>query len=124
MLNKPFRIALEMAYFYRPDAKIEAWRQRNADRSAVGLKDSGRTAGWFSGYPEFGLALMPSTIIHLQLMAQSAGKKLSPFENGLQTEWRNRIFIKINYYSGFESQNYGFKYTMDSSGTCLSLCFW
>ena len=109
-----FRIALEMAYFYRPDAKNEALRQRNADRSARWAKRilEEQPAG-FQDIQNLNLALENAINYHSFTNDELSQlvKKLSPFENGLQTEWLKSNFQKDKLLlRGSESQNYGFKY--------------
>jgi hypothetical protein len=109
-----FRIALEMAYFYHPDEKMAAWRQKNALRSAHWVKKilELQPAG-FEDIQSFNLALENSINYHSFTSDElnSLVKLLSPFENGLQTDWLKSRYQKDKILlRGSEAQNYGFKY--------------
>jgi energy-coupling factor transporter ATP-binding protein EcfA2 len=109
-----FRVALELGYHYNPDPQISEWRKRNALRSARwSYKIAETQPANFDDIQDFTLAL--ENAINYKIFTSDEIKKLlqvlSPFENGLQTEWLKSNFSKDKLLlRGSQGTNYGFKH--------------
>lgn len=106
-----FRVTLEFAYQHNPDEQIDAWRKRNAKRSAdwVNYILSKQPAD-FHDIQNFNLAL-ENVLIHKvdeKQVTEWIGI-LSPFESNEQSSW-----IKSNYdkekFLVRGAQDYGFRH--------------
>ncbi|HLY68770.1 MAG TPA: hypothetical protein VKR53_03505 [Puia sp.] len=107
-----YRVELELAYYYNADILIDTWRKRNAARSARWVLQIANTqTPHFDDIQNFNLAL--ENAINYHAFTNDDIKNLlsilSPFENGLKTDW-----LKSNYHPdkllirGF--LQYGFKF--------------
>ncbi len=116
MLNEmnQFRVALEIGFYYNPDPRIAAWRKQNALRSARWCyRIAEKQPADFDDIQNFTVALENG--INYEAFSDDELKQLlrilSPFENGLKTEW-----LKSNFYKdkllirGSAATNYGFKF--------------
>ncbi|SRR5579871_1297892 len=107
-----YRVDLELAYYYNPDSLINKWRKNNVARSAsLVLKVANAQPAGFDDIQNFNLAL-ENAINYLAFSGDDIKNLLSilsPFENGLKTDW-----LKTNFYidklleRGF--LGYGFKF--------------
>jgi hypothetical protein len=109
-----FRVALELGYFYIPDPRIDTLRKHNALQSGrwVSYILQKQPAG-FQDIGNFTLAL--ENAINYRAFSPQELKKitntLSPFENGLQTEWLKSNFHRNQLMErGAIRQNYGFSH--------------
>jgi energy-coupling factor transporter ATP-binding protein EcfA2 len=107
-----FRVVLEFGYYYNPDPAIAQWRQNNALRSgrwAINILE--KQPANYDDIQNLNLAL--ENAINYKALNEEELKKLiavlSPFENGLQSEWlqtnfnRDKILIR-------GAQDYGFSF--------------
>jgi hypothetical protein len=107
-----YRASLEFAYYYNADSLIYKWRKRNANRSARWvLKIASEQPPGFDDISNFSLAL--ENAINFRSLSDDELKNLianlSPFENGLHTDWlKSNFYIDKLMTRGF--LGYGFKF--------------
>ena len=108
------RVVLEIADYYRPDARIDSLRKKNGIRSAQWVTRilTEQPAG-FTDIPNLALAMENG--INLKVFSgedlDRLIKILSPLEPGLSSEWLKANFQKDKILiRGSEGLGYGFKY--------------
>lgn len=94
-----FRVGTEFAFYYRADARFDSLRKRNALRSAKVVKHIlQKQPESFEDINQLTLNL-ENALNHKALSTPEIHeiiRTLSPFENGLQSPWLKRGFLKDN----------------------------
>lgn len=108
-----YRVTLELAYYYNPDTLIGNLRNRNAERAAHWFsKIIQAQPKEFDNIQDLSLALENG--INYQVFSEGEIKSfigiLSPFENGLQSDWLKSNFNKDKLLDRGSNTNYGFKF--------------
>jgi hypothetical protein len=107
-----FRSNLELANYYRPDTLINSLRKRNAIRCAIWVKKilDVQPAG-FTDIQNLNTALEYALNLHEFLVTDIKHllQVLSPFENGLKTNWLQSAYDRDKFLARGRL-NYGFKF--------------